>query len=131
MGRRAEGGYVGKTYDTWDLIHDEFSDVSDNEEVLQEIIDCFRDETWCDENPYGFSGAERYVVSWSEFCRTVKHRTRYFVSSVAAIDERIGSDNELTPVPEVLAEITQVIQGAGVDVVLATDSSVFRVRLAA
>ena len=97
--------YFGDTYDTWDLINDEFSDISDDENVLQEIIDCFGDEKWCDENPYGFSGAERYVASWSEFCRTVKHRTRYFFTSASALGERIGSDNELTPVPEVLAEV--------------------------
>ena len=123
-----EGGYFGTTYDTWDLVHDEFSDVSDNEEVLKEIIDCLGDETWCDVNPYGFAGAERYAVSWSAFCRTVKHRTRYFFHSAAAQEERLGSDNELTPVPEVLAEIAEVIQTAGMDVVLAVDSPLFRVR---
>lgn len=120
--------YFGTTYDTWDLVHDQFSDVSDNGAVLKELVDCLGDETWCDENPYGFSGSERYAVSWSEFCRTVKHRTRYFFSLPAASEERIGSDNELIPVPEVLAEVGAVIQDANIDVVLAPDTCLFRAR---
>lgn len=123
-----EGGYFGTTYDTWDLVHDELSDISDNEQVLQEVSECFGDETWCDQNPYGFSGAERYEVSWSTFCRTVKHKTRYFFNSAEALEERFGSDNELTPVPEVLDQIAGVIRSAELETTLPADTSLFRVR---
>jgi len=120
--------YFGATYDTWDLVHDEFSDVSDNEDVLKEIIDCLGDETWCDQNPYGYSGAERYNVSWSAFCRTVKHKTRYFFTVPPEVDDRFGSDNELTPVPEVLSEIAGIIETASLDKTLPPDTSLFRIR---
>jgi RES domain-containing protein len=102
--------------------------VSDNEQVLEEIVSSFGDETWCDENPYGFSGVERYAVSWSAFCRTVKHQTRYFFSESAELEERFGSDNELIPVPTMLANIAEILQSAGVNIRLSANSPLFRVR---
>jgi hypothetical protein len=123
-----EDGYFGTTYDTWDVVFDDFSDVSDNEDVLNEIIESIGDETWCKVNPYGFSGEERYQVSWEQFCRTVKHKTRYFFDSPVAAQEQFGSDHDLTPVAEVLAEIARVIRNAGLDATIGVETPLFRVR---
>jgi hypothetical protein len=68
--------YVGSTYDTWDLVKDEIGEPSDNEAVVQEIIDSLGDNVWCEKNPYGLSGTERYESTWETFCETVKHEIR-------------------------------------------------------
>jgi hypothetical protein len=71
--------YVGSTYDTWELVHDELPTPSERGDVIQKIVDSLGDNTWCDKNPYAITGAERYTYSWEEFCNTGQARGPIFL----------------------------------------------------
>jgi hypothetical protein len=111
----------------WEVVGS-FPDISDNEAVVDENIGCFGDDVWCDRNPFGFSGSQRYQASWEEFCRTVKHKTRFFVGNDAIVSKRHGSENELTPVSQALSEIAAIIRDARLERVLPMENSLFRIR---
>jgi hypothetical protein len=119
-----EGGYVGTTYDSYDLVRDEIPTPSENEEILSAIIDSLGDQIWCDLNPYALTGAERYASSWEQFCNTVKHKVRYF------FDSKDNSDDysETIPVPEMLEELRDIIDEAGLTASLPVGTQFFRVR---
>jgi hypothetical protein len=99
--------YVGTTYDSYDLVHDELARISDNEDVLQAIIDALGDEVWCDQEPYATTGFEAYQSSWEQFCNAVKHETRYFFGTR---HRRDGDDFNITPVSDMLREISQLLE---------------------
>lgn len=84
----AEGGWLGKTWDTWDLLADEIGlDLS--RDAGQNLFDAIREElgdyTWCERNPYGLNYEQRGRYSWERFCRVVKHERRFFSRNMAPI----------------------------------------------
>jgi len=121
----AEGGYLGTTYDSWDLVHDDLIPApSENEEVLNAVVESLGDELWCDRNPYSLTGVERYNSSWEEFCDTVKHSVRYFFGSQEVPDQY----SETIPVPEMLDELRGIINEAGLISSLPARTQFFRAR---
>jgi hypothetical protein len=121
----AEGGYLGTTYQSYDIVRDEIPTVSENEEVLDAIIDSLGDEIWCDQDPYSLSRLDSYNISWENFCKTVKHSIRYFFDSEDVSDEY----SETIPVPRMLAELRDIIDRAGLISSLPLGTSFFRVRV--
>ena len=61
----AEGGYLGTTYDGYDIIHDNspFCEISENGRVHDAITEALSDELWCDKCPYWMVGLEAYESS--------------------------------------------------------------------
>jgi hypothetical protein len=118
-----DGRYVGSTYDTWDLVKDEIGEPSNNEAVVQEIIDSLGDNVWCEKNPYALSDRERYESSWETFCETVKHEIRYFFDI-----KESDPYSETIPVPLMLDELRGIIEQAGLIGTLATGTPFFRIR---
>ncbi len=122
----AEGGYLGTTFDSWDLVHDDLIPApSENDEVLKAIVDSLGDELWCDRDPYSLSGVERYNSSWEEFCETVKHSVRYFFGSQEVPDDY----SETIPVPKMLDELRDIIHKAGLISNFPAGTQFFRVRV--
>jgi len=77
----AEGGYQGANWDSDELVSDviELELPNDGDGRLQEVIvECLGDEPWCERNPYSLAEDERYITSWDNFCKYVKHERRYF-----------------------------------------------------
>ncbi len=74
-----DGEYVGKTYDTHDLIHDEIIDelMIDNESILSDLVNTIDDIIWCKTNPYSEKEYETEFYSWQSFCKLVKNHKRY------------------------------------------------------
>jgi hypothetical protein len=120
----AEGGYLGTTYDSYDIVHDEFSGVSDNDKVLDSIIDALGDEKWCNTNPYSTTGFEAYELSWEQFCKAVKHETRYFFNRPNTRDE----DSDLTPVSKMLDELSSHLESEELIVSKDQNARLIRVR---
>ena len=119
-----EGGYIGSTtYDSWDIVYD-LPTLSKDDRVAQEVVDCLSDQVWCDRSPYSLTGVERYASSWEGFSRTVKHRVRYFFDSKNKPDE---FDDKI-PVPEMLDELRDIIDNAGLIATLDTGTKFFRIR---
>jgi hypothetical protein len=119
-----EGGFIGSsTYDSYDIVQD-FPTLSDDERVVREVIDCLGDQVWCDRSPYSLTGVERYASSWEGFCQTVKHTVRYFFNTKENADEF----SDKIPVPEMLDELRDIIDSAGLVETLNTGTKLFRIR---
>jgi hypothetical protein len=74
----AEGGYVGVTYETYELLDN--LQLGCDDTVLQAIHDEIDEgESWCDSDVNGTPG-EILAAGWDEFQTIVKHETRYFLS---------------------------------------------------
>ena len=77
----AEGGYQGQTFDSSDLLdHIGMSDyVADGrDDLLDAILDCLDDRTWCEKDPYALRPHEALSSSWESFRDFIKHERRFF-----------------------------------------------------
>ena len=119
-----EGGYLGDTFDTWELIGHRLGEPSDLEAVNDAIIESLGDETWCDLDMYRVSGVDRYITSWNDFCVTVKHKIRYFFD----ITKQEEDFPEIIPVPRMLDELRDIISEVDLVATLPVATRVFRVR---
>ena len=119
-----EQQYFGTTYDSSDIIRDEFSTISENEALLDHLVDVLGDEVWCDRYPYSTVGYDAYEIGWERFCNAVKHHTRYFFSKPKPADEH---DADITPVPAMLDEISAMLEEE--DLIKTLDHSAIFVRV--
>ena len=115
--------YVGTTYQTYELVHWEIPTASDREDVMQDIVDSLGDNEWCDKNPYSLTGAELIFSSWEDFCKTVKHDTRYFFDST-----KTDEWSDKIPVPAMLDELRDIIEEAGLIGVIPAGTRFYRIR---
>ena len=77
----AEGGYMGETWTTHDLLVEECELELPNDasgELLQALCDGLGLLLWCRKDPFSLTDGERVIFSWDAFCRLVKHRLRFF-----------------------------------------------------
>ncbi|WP_348823209.1 HEPN-associated N-terminal domain-containing protein [Flavobacterium aestuarii] len=70
-----EGGYLGKTYDNYELI-DELLEI-DKYELQQDITNGIADITWSTRNDYYSTEAELLDENWKLFKEVVKYKNRY------------------------------------------------------
>ena len=119
-----EGGYLGDTFDTWELIRDRFGEPSNREAVNDAIIESLGDETWCKLHMYSVDGVDRYIASWTDFCSTVKHKSRYFFD----ITKQEEDFPETIPVPRMLDELRDIISEVSLVGPLPVTTRFFRVR---
>lgn len=77
----AEGGWLG--VQVYESTHELFMDglggfPCSNEELIEDITGHIGDtREWCDRDPYMLSPGQGLSSGWMEFCRLVKHRTRF------------------------------------------------------
>lgn len=113
---------IGSTYDTQDVLED-IGWPSDNKAVIQEIVESFGYQTWCDRHPYSLTGVDKYDSSWDHFCETVKHKARYFFG---AVDE--DKHSETIPISELLGTIGSLVEAEGMITTLDPTTAFYRVR---
>lgn len=94
----SEGGYVGAaTWDTWDLLED-FHDCFE-EDASPTIIDELRAQMelgdWVDRSDPDFDPEVLLDAAWVEFCRAIKHETRY----VFWLEPKGGEGTKKEPAP--------------------------------
>jgi hypothetical protein len=77
----AEGGYLGSTTDTYDLLEDLVE--VENHEVLEDIRSAFEHVLWCKKNPYSDDPSDEMFQDWSSFCEFIKHEKRFFLSETS------------------------------------------------
>lgn len=73
-----EGGYVGKTYDTWDLLTEAGDPPLNHSELIADVVGALPQQTWAQRDFYRLRPDQRMRYGWQEFGRTVKHHRRYF-----------------------------------------------------
>ncbi len=125
-----EGGYLGETWDTFDLLRDLLTLPNDhNDALLLSLHDGLGDDTWCRRHPFSLSEHERLRFSWDEFCRLVKHRLRFFFRDHQNnVDESHHADDELYAPAEMLAELAQWCNEQDLTRILPRGTVLYRAR---
>lgn len=93
----AEGGYIGVTWDTYELLNDklELELPNDDGALLDAIVWRLDDMVWCEADPFALNYAEHAHFSWQRFADTVKHKRRFFFADYGAeTDEETWTPGE-------------------------------------
>jgi hypothetical protein len=73
-----EGEYMVPVFDIYDILHEQQTGISSNEDVLDWIVNSVSDGLqWCQRDPVALSPEDGLVAGWEDFCEAVKHKTRY------------------------------------------------------
>ena len=75
-----EGGYVGTTYDTWELLTEAGDPPLNHSELITDVVHALPQQTWAQREFYRLRPDLRLRYGWEEFGKTVKHYRRYFFS---------------------------------------------------
>jgi hypothetical protein len=120
-----EGGYVGATYDTYDLLTHALGDTPlNNSELIADVVGALPQHAWVQRDFLRLRPQERLSSAWEDFCVVVKHYRRYFFADFGSGDDDI---DYMTP-GELLDEIGNAVRQAGLVIVLGEDADVYRVR---
>ncbi len=111
-----EGGYVGKTYDTWELLTEAGDPPLNHPELITDVVRALPQQAWAQRDFYGLRPDQRMRYGWREFGKTVKHYRRYFFSDhgfdsedpdyiapgalLLAIGESLRSGGFVRPLPD-------------------------------
>jgi hypothetical protein len=121
-----EGGYVGATYDSYDLLTDALGDIPLNQsELIADVVDSLPQHAWAQRDYIRLRPEDRLSSAWEDFGEIVKHYRRYFFA-----DFRYEDDDDLdymTP-GELLDEIGRAVREAGLVVEFGEGELVYRVR---
>jgi hypothetical protein len=88
----AEGGWLGKTWDTWELLHE----LGISWEVCRDLSAHIHTDCWCDRDPYSLRDHQELSYDWERFAHMVKHEARYVFFRAAPVEE----PSEDPPCPE-------------------------------
>jgi hypothetical protein len=118
-----EGGYVGETYDTYDLITEAGDPPLNHSELIEDVVRALPQHTWAQRDFYRLRTDLRLRYGWKEFASTVKHHRRYFFS-----DHGRDTDDPDYVAPGALLEaIGEALRSGGLVRAL-TDEPIYRVR---
>jgi RES domain-containing protein len=121
----AEGGYLGTTWDTAEILRDEIGlslPRDSKNRLFSALLDELADETWCKYDWLTLDHDVALRTSWERFCETVKHERRFFFHS-AGTDDR----DSYTPA-SLLTTIGQIAQRMGLIRDLPTGTKLWRAR---
>lgn len=99
-----EGGWLGETWDTWDLLNN--FDIS--WDVSGALAGHIQTERWCRLDPYSLRDHQELFWSWERFATQVKHETRY-VFFRAATDQDSHGEHPFARPHEILAALGQIV----------------------
>ena len=125
----AEGGWLG--VQVYGSTHELFMDglggfPCSNEELIEDITSHIGDtREWCDRDPYTLSPWQGLSSGWNEFCRLVKHRTR-FMFFPAYEDEH---EPEAVAPGQILGKIGELIQSSSMVRTLTAGTRLYRARI--
>lgn len=123
-----EGGFQGNTLDAEDLVADELWDCFANDTLVEEITEGYAGRTFCKRDYFGLTRSESLMFGWEQFCRVVKHRTRFLFLAENDDDEHILSSDEITPAT-FLDFLGEVITEANLLRTLPPGTRFYRVRV--
>jgi hypothetical protein len=119
----AEGGYQADLVDTYEVLED--CGVSDEEDVIQAIVDSMETDAWVAREFYRGSDSDRLSWGWDSFKEAIKHRTRYFFLEGDLYDDM--------PPARMLEKIADTIRRrpGGMDLIqrLPSDTNILRIRV--
>lgn len=121
-----EGDYVGRKWDTEDLLYDlELALPNDSDARLFDmIVEFLGDEPWCEYDAYSLNDDESARYSWKTFSDTVMYERHYFFSDY----NRYPDDRETDSPGEVLRKIFNYAKGADLFKDLPDGTPLYRAR---
>jgi hypothetical protein len=118
-----DGGYVGKTYDTYELLTEAGDPPLNHPELITDVVRALPQQAWAQRNFYRLRPDLRLRYGWKEFGQTVKHHRRYFFA-----DHGDDSEDPDYIAPGALLEaIGDALRSGGLVCAL-PDKPVYRVR---
>lgn len=115
----SEGGYLGTTHDTYDLLRDVLEVEIDNN-VFDDVLSALPDNAWCAVDPYGDNDADILKYHWEGMKRVIKHKARYSFLSLStssygdrfeiSVQEMLDSIGELISKYKMLKPLTSKYQ---------------------
>ncbi|MEU5482844.1 HEPN-associated N-terminal domain-containing protein [Streptomyces mirabilis] len=73
----AEVGYLGRNFDTWDLVSDEYGEIFVGPGLTEAVRNSIVDKTWTDNYYWYHSPSEALGAGWDRFREAVMYESRY------------------------------------------------------
>jgi hypothetical protein len=73
----SEVGYLGRTFDTWDLVGDEYGEIFVGPGLMETVRDSLVFKIWTDNYYWYHSPSEALGAGWDRFREAVMHESRY------------------------------------------------------
>jgi hypothetical protein len=118
-----EGGYVGKTYDTYELLTEAGDPPLTHPELIADVVHALPQQMWAQRDFYRLRLDQRMRYGWEEFGKTVKHHRRYFFADHGGDTE----DPDYIAPGALLEAIGDALRSGGLVRAL-PDEPVYRVR---
>ena len=120
--------FMGHWSDSYELAYD--LELFNNDGLLADFVDSFRDRMFCPSNPFSLSESEAFISGWQSFVDHVKHKTRYYflADPTAQPDNGYQSHDEIS-VSEIPAYLGEAVRDLGRISVVGTEEVIFRARL--
>lgn len=121
----AEGGYLGTTYETKEILEEIFELDIPEIELYEDVYDSLDpSKIWADEGMYYDTPSDIMLYSWHYFKKAVKHRSRYFFGLV----KNLQSDNYQLDSNQILNEIGITVKKSKLLKVLPKATELYRCR---
>jgi hypothetical protein len=121
-----EGGYVGKTYDTWELLTEAGDPPLNHDQLIADVVQALPQQMWAQRDFYSLRPDQRMRYGWKQFTKTVKHYRRYFFADHSFDTEDPDPDN-IAP-GAMLVAIGDALRDGGLVRPL-PDEPIYRVRI--
>lgn len=120
-----EGGYQGSTYTLSDVLTFGMECPFRNEDLLEDVLEVFDDELWCQRDYFGLKDDDVLRFGWEHFAETVKHETRFLFTLTH--DEHAEDAETISPGQFVQA-LGEVVDRVDLLTRLSPGTPVFRAR---
>lgn len=122
-----DGGYYVATWNMHELLSDEFEDIAEYE-TIEWLSSRLKDDiVYCKQDWQVMSLGEALNSAWEEFCRAVKHQTRFLFFPKTSQEDEYGEPFRVPP-GEMLEELGNVVRQCGLIREVAAGTKMFRVR---
>lgn len=94
----AEGGYQGRTWNTFEILYDELSfDREGYDGLISDLASEVGDEVWCDFEWTRLDYDQTLRYAWESFCDLIKYRNRFFFANTSKDDEEFHDPDRYDP----------------------------------
>jgi hypothetical protein len=127
----AEGGWLG--VQVYESTHELFMEglggfPCSNQHLIEDITEHIGNmREWCDRDPYILSPWQGLSSGWIEFCRLVKHRTRFMFFSTSAHED--DYEPEAVAPGQILAKIGELVQSSAMVRTIPVGTCFYRARV--
>jgi hypothetical protein len=121
-----EGGYMTKTYDTYDIFEKNYLEFK-NDEIKRDIVEeVFDNRLWCRIDQFGVPQNKELYYSWESFSEIVKYKTRYVFYKLPPQNKSVFSPKSY--VFKILDDISKIISEFNLYKVLPIGTEIYRGR---